>query len=160
MGIEQARAHLHRYGKGAEIVELASSSATVALAAQALGTTEGQIAKSLTFEGTGGVVLVVTAGDTKVDNAKFRQEFGTKAVMLSPEDVLARVGHPVGGVCPFGVVGGVDVYLDVSLRRFNRVYPACGSHNSAIGLTCDELAVVSEAKGWIDVCREKLPGPL
>ena len=122
-------------------------------AAQAIGCEEGQIAKTLSFHVGDDVVLVVAAGDTKIDNQKFKARFATKAKMLSFDEVEGLVGHAVGGVCPFGVNDGVVTYLDVSLKRFETVYPACGSSNSAIELTPDELEKVSDCSGWIDVCK-------
>ena len=152
MGIEQARNHLKRFGRDLDILESHVSSATVELAALALGVEPARIAKSLTFMATDGTALmVVTAGDVRVDNAKFKAQFGVKASMLSPEQVVLLVGHAVGGVCPFGVLPTTSVYLDVSLRRFKTVFPACGSKNSSIELTCEELERTSEPRGWVDV---------
>ena len=153
MSIEKARAWLDRFGVGDRIREFDVSSATVELAAAALGVDGARIAKSLTFKKDGGALLIAAAGDARVDNRKFKDAFGCKAKMLSPDEVLALVGHPVGGVCPFGINEGVEVYLDESLRRFDMVYPACGSANSAIGLTLEELYAISSARGWVDVCR-------
>ena len=153
MSIEKARAWLDRFGVGGRIQEFDVSSATVELAAAALGVEGARIAKSLTFKKGDGAVLVAAAGDARVDNRKFKDAFGCKAKMLSPEEVLFLVGHPVGGVCPFGINEGVEVYLDESLRRFDTVYPACGSANSAIGLTLVEFFHLSGALGWVDVCR-------
>ncbi len=152
MGIEQARNHLKRFGREHDILESEASSATVELAALALGVEPARIAKSLTFMASDGMALmVVTAGDVRVDNAKFKAQFGIKASMLSPEQVVRLVGHAVGGVCPFGVLPTTSVYLDESLRRFTTVFPACGSANSAIELTCVELEELSEPRGWVDV---------
>ena len=152
MGIEQARNHLKRFGREHDILESEASSATVELAALALGVEPARIAKSLTFMASDGTALmVVTAGDVRVDNAKFKARFGIKASMLSPEQVVRLVGHAVGGVCPFGVLPTTSVYLDESLRRFTTVFPACGSANSAIELTCVELEELSEPRGWVDV---------
>ena len=141
------------------ILESEQSSATVALAAQAFGTEERRIAKSLSFLLGEKAILVVAAGDAKVSNQKFRAQFNAKAKMLSPQQVHDMVGHDVGGVCPFALPDGVRVYLDASLKRFDTVYPACGSANSAIGLTIAELETVSHAEGWIDVCRPAAPAP-
>ena len=153
MSIEKAREHLRRFGMEGRIREFDVSSATVELAAAALGVDGARIAKTLSFKRGDGCVLVVAAGDARVDNRKFKDAFGCKAKMLSPEEVLTLVGHPVGGVCPFGINDGVPVYLDESLKRFDTVYPACGSANSAIPLTAEELFRVSGARGWTDVCR-------
>jgi prolyl-tRNA editing enzyme YbaK/EbsC (Cys-tRNA(Pro) deacylase) len=154
MGIEQAREHLTRFGRGNDILESPESSATVELAAQTLGVEPSRIAKSLSFHsGRGTALLVVVAGDARVDNAKFRARFGLKASMLRPEEVVALVGHAVGGVCPFGVKPTTEVYLDESLRRFSTVFPACGSSNSSIKLTCAELEEIASPLAWVDVSR-------
>lgn len=153
MSIEKVRAYFHTLGLEQRIQEFDSSSATVALAAQALGCEECRIAKTLSFYKDDIVILVVTAGDMKIDNSKYKAQFGTKAKMLSYDDVTARIGHAVGGVCPFAVNEGVETYLDVSLKRFATVFPACGSANSAIELTPDELERYSQCKAWVDVCK-------
>lgn len=153
MSVENVKEYLTLYGMSDRVMEFSVSSATVALAAQAIGCYEGQIAKTLSFHVGDDVVLVVTAGDTKIDNQKFKARFATKAKMLSFDEVEGLVGHAVGGVCPFGVNDGVVTYLDMSLKRFETVYPACGSSNSAIELTPDELEKVSDCSGWIDVCK-------
>lgn len=153
MSIETVRSYLKSFGADGGIREFPVSSATVALAAQALGVDDARIAKSLAFAKDGGAVLVVAAGDARVDNAKFRAAFGVKASMLSPGDTLALTGHAVGGVCPFALNPGVAVYLDESLRRFDTVFPACGSANSAIELSLDRLEQLSRARGWVDVCK-------
>lgn len=153
MAIDRVRAYLRTFGAEERILEFPVSSATVALAAQALGCEEARIAKTLSFAQGEGCILVVAAGDAKVDNAKFKARFAMKAKMLSPDDAERLVGHAVGGVCPFGVNAGVPVYLDESLRRFETVFPACGSANSAIELTLDELERFSNAEGWVDVCK-------
>ena len=153
MGIEQARAYLQQWGIQDQILEFDSSSATVELAAQALHCEPGRIAKTLSFLVDGEAFLVVAAGDTKIDNAKFKAQFHTKAKMLTPQQAVDLVGHAVGGVCPFGVKDGVKVYLDVSLQRFNIVYPACGSSNSAIALRPSQLEQYSGSLGWIDTCK-------
>ncbi len=157
MSVEKVRAYLEKYGFADRIRVFEVSSATVALAALALGCEEKRIAKSMAFDVSGETVLVVAAGDVKIDNAGFKHAFGVKARMLRPEQVEERVGYAVGGVCPFGVNEGVKVYLDESLKRFDTVYPACGSSNSAICLTLEELERLSGALGWVDVCREILP---
>lgn len=155
MSIEKARTHLARWGKDGLVTEHAVSSATVELAAEALHTEPGRIAKTLSFLNGERTLLLVAAGDARVDNAKFKQTFGLKKARMVPvEEVEPRIGHAVGGVCPFGVNEGVDVWLDASLRRYATVFPACGSSNSSIELTLDELAECSEARGWVDVCRD------
>lgn len=135
------------------IMEFDVSSATVELAATALHCEPQRIAKTLSFMVDGHAVLIVAAGDAKIDNPKYKAQFGTKAKMLSPEGAETIVGHAVGGVCPFAVNEGVDVYLDISLKRFETVFPACGSSNSAIKLTITELEEYSGYIGWVDVCK-------
>ena len=135
------------------ILEFDVSSATVELAAAALGCEPERIAKSLSFLVDDGAVLVVTAGDARIDNPKYKAQFGTKAKMLSPVQVESLVGHAVGGVCPFGINPGVKVYLDVSLKRFETIFPACGSSNSAIELSLEEMEKYSGYLEWIDVCK-------
>lgn len=154
MSLERAKAHLAKYGAADRILEFEVSSATVALAAEALHCEEGRIAKSLSFAVGDGAVLVVAAGDARIDNAKYKAAFGVKAKMLSFEQVEPLIGHAVGGVCPFGVKEGVRTYLDASLRRYETIYPACGSSNSAIQLSLSELEAMSEALGWVDVCKD------
>ena len=153
MGIEQARAYLQQWGIQDQILEFDSSSATVELAAQALDCEPGRIAKTLSFLVEGQAVLVVAAGDMKIDNAKFKAQFHHKARMLTPEDALLLTGHAVGGVCPFATGPEAEIYLDESLKRFSTVFPACGSSNSAIELTIPELEHYSCAKGFVDVCK-------
>lgn len=155
MSIEKARTHLQKWGRDKDIIEFDVSSATVQLAALALHTEESRIAKSISLKGQTGAFLVVTAGDVKIDNQKFKQEFGFKVKMLTPDEVNEWVGHEIGGVCPFGIHDNVSVFLDVSLKRFDRVFPACGSSNSAIPLTCKELEEISGHVKWVDVCKEK-----
>lgn len=152
MSIERVRAYFKEYGMEACVLELAESSATVELAA-ALGCEPARIAKTLSFEGAEGPLLVVAAGDARIDNKKFKAAFGVKAKMLTPEQAEELVGHRVGGVCPFGVNPGVTVRLDESLRRFETVFPACGSGSSAIELTIPELERYSNSLGWVDVCK-------
>ena len=135
------------------ILEFEVSSATVELAAAAAGCEPKRIAKSLSFLVDGKAVMVVAAGDAKVDNAKYKAQFGTKAKMLSPDQVSEMIGHAVGGVCPFGINEGVSVYLDESLKRFETVFPAAGSGNSAIELTIPELEKYSHFIQWVDVCK-------
>lgn len=153
MSIETGRAYLRARGYEDRIQEFSVSSATVELAAQAVGCEPARIAKTLSFAVDGGCVLIVCAGDAKIDNAKFKAQFHTKATMLTPEQVLDFTGHAVGGVCPFGVKEGVTVYLDESLKRFHTVFPACGSSNSAIELTIPELERLSGYTAWVDVCK-------
>ena len=153
MSIEKAKAWLARYGLEDRVLEFEVSSATVELAAAAAGCEPARIAKSLSFLVDGKAILIVAAGDAKVDNAKYKAQFGTKAKMLSHDQVSAMVGHSVGGVCPFGINEGVAVYLDSSLRRFTTVFPACGSSNSAVALTIPELEQCSNYSQRIDVCK-------
>lgn len=156
MSIDRARAHLRRWNRHDDIIEFHVSSATVELAAKALCTAEGRIAKSLSFRVGDKAILVVTAGDMKIDGKKFKAEFGTKPAMLTAEEVLPRIGHEkIGGVCPFGVNVDIDVYLDVSLKNHDFVYPACGSANSAIKMSAAELEQTSQAKKWVDVSKPK-----
>ena len=155
MGIEEVRGFFNTRGRGKEILEFSQSSATVLLAAEALGVEAARIAKTMTFRNPEkqDAVLVVTAGDGRIDNSKFRKQFGYKARMLTPDEVYEQTGHEIGGVCPFALKKKLDVYLDDSLKRFETVYPACGSSNSAIELTPQELEKYSSAAGWVDVCR-------
>ncbi|MBR3108598.1 MAG: YbaK/EbsC family protein [Clostridia bacterium] len=153
MAIDKVKAFFRERGMEDRILEFDVSSATVELAAQALNCEPCRIAKSLSFLVDGAAVLVVAAGDARVDNAKFKAKFHTKAKMLSPEDTEAMIGHAVGGVCPFAVNEGVKVYLDESLKRFTTVFPACGSSNSAIELTLPELEKYSGFVEWADVCK-------
>ncbi|MED3802130.1 YbaK/EbsC family protein [Lysinibacillus xylanilyticus] len=153
MAIEKVRKHLAQWNVEHKIQELNESSATVDLAAQALGCEPERIAKSLSFLVNDGAILIVAAGDAKVDNAKYKAVFGTKAKMLGIDEVLEKIGHEVGGVCPFGVNEGVAIYLDESLKRFTTVFPACGSSNSAIELTISELETYTPYLEWVDVCK-------
>ena len=153
MSIEKVRAYFDTLGIADRIQEFPVSSATVELAAQALGVAPARIAKTLSFKLDERTALVVAAGDAKIDNPKYKAAFGGKAKMLTPEEAVERVGHAVGGVCPFAVNDGVEVYLDESLRRFDTVFPAAGSSNSAIELTCDELAQYAKSDKWVDVCK-------
>ena len=153
MSIERVKTYFQKYGIQEKIQEFDVSSATVELAAAALGCEPQRIAKSLSFMANGHALLVVAAGDARIDNPRYKAQFGTKAKMLSPEEAETLVGHAVGGVCPFAVNEGVDVYLDVSLKRFETVFPACGSSNSAIELSIPELEKFSGYSGWIDVCK-------
>ncbi len=153
MSVETAQAHLARFGRAQDILLLDQSSATVELAAQALGVPANRIAKTLSFLTKEGPVLIVAAGDARIDNARYKAFFHEKAKMLSAQEVLDFTSHPVGGVCPFGLPAGVRVYLDESLGRFDLVYPACGSGASAIALTCQELFEYSGALQWADLCK-------
>lgn len=154
MSVETAKQHLSKWKKDNDIIILDQSSATVELAAQALGVTGSEIAKSMSFyDKSGGIILIVTSGTAKVDSRKFKDEFGLKAKMLAFEDVEPLVGHPVGGVCPFGVKPEVNIYLDASLQQYEWVYPACGSGNSAIKLSIGELEQVSGYEKWVDVTK-------
>lgn len=153
MSIEIVRDYLKQFHVEDRIMEFSVSSATVQLAAEAVGCIPARIAKTLSFYTEGGCLLIVTAGDAKIDNQKFKQFFGRKAKMLAPEDVLSKTNHAIGGVCPFGVPDTATVYLDKSLQRFHSVFPACGSSNNAIELDCDTLFQYSQAKEWVDVCK-------
>lgn len=153
MSIENVREQLKAWGRDKDILEYTASSATVELAAQALDVEPARIAKTLAFQAKEGALLVVAAGDAKMNNAKFKAVFGIKAKMLTPEETLEHTGHAVGGVCPFGLKNKLPVYLDISLQRFKTVFPACGSSNSAIELTCAELEIYSHSKQWVDVCK-------
>ncbi len=153
MSIEKVKAYFAQYGMQERILEFPVSSATVELAAEALHCEPCRIAKTLSFMVGEKPVLIVAAGDTKIDNPKYKAQFGTKAKMLTPEQAETLVGHAVGGVCPFAVQPGVAVYLDASLKRFETVFPACGSSNSAIELTIPELERYSGYTAWVDVCK-------
>ena len=153
MSMDKARAHLRRYGLEDRIIELTDSSATVELAAAALGCAPEHIAKTLSFVQGEGALLILAAGNARIDNGKFKARFGMKAKMLPAEQVEALIGHAVGGVCPFGVNPGVAVYLDESLRRYDVIYPAAGNDHSGVRLTVDELYRASEAHGFVDVTK-------
>ena len=153
MPVTDVKEYLRQYGLEDRVRELSESSATVELAAQALGCEPARIAKTLSFKLEEGPVLIVAAGDAKVDNAKYKAKFHQKAKMLTPEEALTLIGHPVGGVCPFALKPGVAVYLNESLKRFQTVFPACGSGNSAIELTLPELERASRAAEWADLCK-------
>lgn len=157
MSLENVKEYLKKFNKESEVLEFELSSATVELAAVAVGTESARIAKSLTFMVGGNPIMIVCAGDVKIDNSKYKSVFGEKAKMLAFEEVENLVGHKVGGVCPFAIKSNVKVYLDESLKRFEKVYPACGSGNSAIGLTIEELEEISQNfVEFIDVCKEIL----
>ncbi|MGY0691920.1 YbaK/EbsC family protein [Virgibacillus sp. FSP13] len=154
MSLESVKEHFKQWNRDQDIMEFDNSSATVSEAADTIGVAPARIAKTLSFRGEGEkAILVVAAGDAKIDNKKFRNTFHLKARMLSPDEVLQQTGHAVGGVCPFGLANDLDVFLDVSMKRFETLFPACGSTNSAIELTQDELFTFSNAKEWVDVCK-------
>lgn len=153
MAIENVKAFFREYDMENRIQEFEVSSATVELAAAALRCEPGRIAKTLSFMVEGNAILIVTAGDVKIDNPKYKAQFFTKAKMLTPDEVVTLVGHAVGGVCPFAVKEGVRVYMDESLKRFETVFPACGSSNSAIELTIAELERYAAPVFWVDVCK-------
>ena len=156
MSIEKVREYFRGYNMVDKVLEFEVSSATVRLAAIALGTEEARIAKTMSFKKDEGCILVITAGDVKIDNAKYRHTFGLKAKMLTPDEVMEFVGHAIGGVCPFAVNEGViGIYIDESVKRFDTVFPACGSSNSAIELTPEELFRYANADAWVDVCKLK-----
>lgn len=153
MSVEKVRNYLKEYGLEDRVMEFDQSSATVDLAAEALGVEGDRIAKTLSFQKEDGCVLVVTAGKHRIDNKKFKQTFSMKAKMLSAEDALRLTGHAVGGVCPFALPEGTKVYLDESLKAYETVYPAAGSSSSAVRLSCEELFESSKAVEWVDVCK-------
>lgn len=154
MSIENVKNHFKQWNREKDIMEFETSSATVEEAASTIGVIPARIAKTLSFRGKeDSTILIVTSGEAKIDNKKFRETFGMKARMLSPEEVLDQTGHAIGGVCPFGLRNQLNVYLDVSLKRFETVFPACGSSNSAIKLTIHELETFSSSKEWVDVCK-------
>lgn len=153
MAIEKVKEYFNQFGIADRVQEFTVSSATVELAAQALNCEPCRIAKTLSFMVDGNAVLIVTAGDAKIDNPKYKAQFGTKAKMLAPDEAETLIGHAVGGVCPFGINDGVTVYLDNSLKRFETVFPACGSSNSAIELSIEELEKYSGYTAWVDVCK-------
>ena len=154
MSIESVKEYFKQYNKDKDVLEFNVSSATVDLAAQALSVEPARIAKTLSFKTKEeGCILLVTAGDTKINNSKFKAEFGLKAKMLSSNEVLTHTGHPIGGVCPFDNPEHVKVFTDISMKRFDTLYPACGSSNSAIQLTYDEIFKYSNSIKWVDVCN-------
>ena len=159
MSIEKVRAYFAQFGMEERILEFPVSSATVELAAVAVGCKPQRIAKTLSFMVGEKPILIVAAGDAKIDNSKYKAQFSTKAKMLSHDQAAELIGHAVGGVCPFAVNDGVAVYLDESLKRFTTVFPACGSSNSAIELTIGELERYSGFTGWIDVCKLPVAQP-
>lgn len=153
MAIEKVKEYFKGFGMEDRVLEFETSSATVELAAKAVGCEPGRIAKTLSFKIKEDPILIVTAGDEKIDNRKYKARFETKAKMLTAQEAETLVGHAVGGVCPFAVNDGVKVYLDESLKRFQTVFPACGSSNSAIELSIEEMEKYSAAAGWVDVCK-------
>lgn len=153
MSFDLASSYVSDKGYGDRIKVFEQSSATVELAAIAVGTNPGNIAKSLTFMVNEKPVMIVCAGDVKIDNSKYKQQFSTKAKMLTREEVEELIGHAVGGVCPFGIKEGVQVYMDISLKKYDPIYPACGSGNSAVELHEEELVELSQSIGWIDVTK-------
>jgi len=154
MAIDKVKKYFDEMGMLERVLEFSVSSATVLLAAQALGCEPQRIAKTLSFLVNDKAILIVAAGDARIENKKFKEQFGVKAKMLSPDQVAEMVGHEVGGVCPFAINAGVPVYLDASLKRFKTVFPACGSSNSAIELTIPELEKYSKTDDWVDVCKD------
>ena len=153
MSIERVREYFRQYGIENRIMEFDTSSATVELAAEAVGCEPARIAKTLSFMVEETPILIVAAGDAKIDNPKYKAQFHTKAKMLTREEVTELIGHAVGGVCPFAVKEGIKIYLDESLRRFETVYPAAGSSNSAIPMTMEDLEKYSGSSQWVDVCK-------
>lgn len=153
MSVEKVREYFKKYNIEDRIQEFEESSATVELAAKALKCEPKRIAKTLSFKIDDKSILIVVAGDAKIDNSKYKAQFNKKAKMLTYEEILELIGHPVGGVCPFAINDGVEVYLDESLKRFKTVYPACGSSNSAIELSIEELEKYSNYSSWVDVCK-------
>lgn len=153
MSIERVREYFRARGLAHRILEFDVSSATVELAAQAVGCEGKRIAKTLSFRVGDRVILIVTAGDARIDNQKYKAHFGTKARMLSPEDAELLIGHPVGGVCPFGLKTPLDVYLDISLKEYDTVFPAAGSGNSALKISPEEMKDLTDAE-WVDVCKQ------
>ena len=153
MSLEKAKKHLEKFNLEDKIMEFTQSSATVEEAAKAIGCKESEIAKTLSFLIEDKPILIVVAGDCKIDNGKYKQEFGKKAKMIPYEEVEKLIGHNVGGVCPFGINENVTVYLDNSLKKFDTIYPACGESNTAVKLTIEELEKTSNYKKWIDGCK-------
>jgi prolyl-tRNA editing enzyme YbaK/EbsC (Cys-tRNA(Pro) deacylase) len=153
MSVEQVREYLKRWNRDKDLVEMDASTATVSEAAAALKVSPARIAKSISLKQGDAAVVIVVAGDMKLDNRKYKDRFGVKARMLNPEEAVQFTGHAVGGVCPFALPAGVSVYLDASMQRFDTVFPACGSSNSLIELTLEELNEYSQNKGWVDVCK-------
>lgn len=153
MSIEKVRDYLKQFGKDNDIIEFETSSATVELAAEAAHVIPARITKTLALKSGDSCIVIAVAGDTKIDNKKFKGEFSMKASMLSPEDTLAFTGHAIGGVCPFALPENIKTYADVSLQRFETVFPAAGSSNSAIEVTCDQLFEYGKCEKWVDICK-------
>lgn len=153
MSIDAVRNYLKSFNRENDILEFDTSSATVELAAEALSVIPARIVKTIAIKENDTCILIATAGDTKIDNKKFKSEYGYKPKMLTPDETLMLTTHAVGGVCPFAVPDSVKIYIDISVKRFDTVYPACGSSNSAIGLNCDDLFIISKADKWVDVCK-------
>lgn len=155
MSLENVKAHFRQWNREQDVMEFNTSSATVEQAAETIGVEAARIAKTLSFRGEGDqAILIVAAGDAKIDNKRFREFFGFKARMLTPDEVLEQTGHAIGGVCPFGLRNPLNVYLDVSMKRFETIFPACGSTNSAIELSCEEIYLYALGKDWVDVCKD------
>ena len=154
MSYLKAKQHLEKYNLESRIIEFSSSTATVALAAEQVGVSKGEIAKSMSFLVNDQPILVIVAGDKKIDNHKYKDEFKVKAKMISFDDVETLIGHKAGGVCPFGINDNVRVYLDLSLKKYEYVYPACGTSNTAVKLLINELEKASKYIKWVDVCKE------
>ncbi|MBR6163991.1 YbaK/EbsC family protein [bacterium] len=157
MSVDKVREYFKQFGIEERIMEFDVSSATVELAAKALNCEPDRIAKTLSFKIDDKPLLILFSGEARIDNKKYKEYFHSKAKMLSPEEVSSLIGHNIGGVCPFGINDGVDVYLDVSLKKYDTVFPACGSSNSAIELNINELEKYSNSLSWIDVSKEKIP---
>ena len=154
MSVQYVKEFLKKWNLDNKVLEFDVSSATVQMAAAALKVEPGRIAKTITFKGNPGCIVIVAAGDSKIDNSKFKAEFGCRPKMLTPDEAYDFTGYKVGGICPFGITNkDTKIYIDNSLKRFNTVYPACGSSNSAIELSCDKLFECSAAEKWIDVCK-------
>jgi len=155
MSVDKVREYMKQFNMEDKIREFTVSSATVGLAAEAVGVIPARICKTLSFKGPDGCILIETAGDARIDNGKFKKFFGLKASMLSPDEVFEYTGHEIGGVCAFAIErSDVRVYTDISMKRFDTVFPACGSASSAIELTCDEIHKFSNALEWVDVCKD------
>lgn len=154
MSIENVRKYFKQYNRENDIMEFSVSSATVALAAEALNVIPARITKTLALKNGNSCIVIAVAGDGKIDNRKFKNEYGFKAKMLSPDETLTLTGHAIGGVCPFALPEGIKTYCDISLKRFDTIFPACGSSNSAIELNCDELFEYSKAEKWVDICKD------
>ena len=154
MSIDKVRHYFKQFNREDDIMEFQVSSATVSLAAEALNVIPARITKTLALKSADGCIIIAVAGDGKIDNRKFKDEFGYKAKMLDHDETLLYTGHAVGGVCPFALPEDIKTYCDISLKRFDSVFPACGSSNSAIQLNCDELYTYSNAQKWIDICKD------